>query len=72
VERLKKQENILADLNALGDWARLETCEDAQPFKEPSPNRPLWQRVDRKFWWNEHLQQSLIELQVRRPNGLVY
>ncbi|KIM25985.1 hypothetical protein M408DRAFT_330774 [Serendipita vermifera MAFF 305830] len=61
VERLKKQENILADLNALGDWAKLEPCEGAKPFMEPSPNLPLWQRIDRKFWWNEHLLQPLIE-----------
>lgn len=65
VERLKKQENILADLDALGDWARLEPCENSKPFMEPSANLPLWRRIDRKFWWNEHLQQPLIESQVR-------
>jgi phosphatidylinositol 4-phosphatase len=71
VERLKKQENILADLDVLGDWSKLEPCEDAQPFKEPSPTRPLWQRIDRKFWWNEHLQQPLIESEVRHSAGFM-
>ncbi|CAG8693425.1 14293_t:CDS:2, partial [Acaulospora colombiana] len=64
VERLKKRESILSDLDALGDWSNLEICEDAQPFKEPLVNLPLWRRIDRRFWWNEHMSQSLVEAEL--------
>ncbi|KAG9053190.1 hypothetical protein FS842_008540 [Serendipita sp. 407] len=64
IERLKKRESILTDLNALGDWSPLESGEVAQPWKEPLPNVPLWRRVDRRFWWNEHLLQPLIEAEL--------
>ncbi|KAG8835535.1 hypothetical protein FRC17_002764 [Serendipita sp. 399] len=64
IERLKKREDILSDLNALDDWSTLESCEVAQPWKEPLSNVPLWRRVDRRFWWNEHLVQPLIEAEL--------
>ncbi|PVG02589.1 hypothetical protein CPB86DRAFT_861460 [Serendipita vermifera] len=64
VERLKKRESILSDLDALGDWSTLETCEGAQPFKEPLVNLPLWRRIDRRFWWNEHMLQSFVEAEL--------
>ncbi|CAG8450076.1 3262_t:CDS:10 [Ambispora gerdemannii] len=32
--------------------------------KEDSPNKPLWQQVDKRFWWNEHLSESLIKQEL--------
>ncbi|VDB82776.1 unnamed protein product [Peniophora sp. CBMAI 1063] len=28
---------------------------------EPTPALPLWRRVDRQFWWNEHLMRPFTE-----------
>lgn len=65
VTRLKRQRALLEDLEALGDWHSLADCESADPFCEPFHNAPLWKRVDRKFWWNEHLLKPFIEASVR-------
>jgi len=64
VTRLKRQHALLQDLEALGDWYSLADCESADPFCEPYHNSPLWKRVDRKFWWNEHLLKPFIEASV--------
>ena len=31
------------------------------PFQEPGLNMPLWKRVDRRFWYNEHLQSDFVD-----------
>ena len=64
VTRLKRQRALLEDLEVLGDWHSLADCESADPFCEPFHNAPLWKRVDRKFWWNEHLLKPFIEASV--------
>jgi len=65
VTRLKRQRALLQDLEALGDWHPLADCESADPLCEPFNNAPLWKRVDRKFWWNEHLLKPFIEASVK-------
>ena len=64
VTRLKRQSALLQDLEALGDWSSLADCESAGPFDEPYHDAPLWKRVDRKFWWNEHLLKPFIDASV--------
>ena len=64
VARLKRQSALLQDLEALGDWSSLADCESADPFSEPHHNAPLWKRVDRKFWWNEHLLKLFTDASV--------
>lgn len=64
MERLKRRSELLSDLQASGDWAALDSCEDAEPFREPQPSLPLWSRIDRRFWWNEHLIQPFVEKEV--------
>ncbi len=31
------------------------------PFSEPQPNVPLHKRVDKRFWYNEHLQRDFVD-----------
>ncbi|CAG8478538.1 5695_t:CDS:10 [Ambispora leptoticha] len=39
----------------------LQRKEDS---RKDSQNKPLWQQVDRRFWWNEHLSESLIKQEL--------
>ncbi|KAG8998701.1 hypothetical protein FRB94_005962 [Tulasnella sp. JGI-2019a] len=31
------------------------------PLAEPQSNLPLWRRVDRRFWWNEHMSKPFMD-----------
>ena len=64
VTRLNRQSELLHELDALGDWSSLADCESVDLFCESQHNVPLWKRVDRKFWWNEHLLKPFIEASV--------
>lgn len=61
----KKQNTLLAELNALEDTQKLSPLgEKVDIFAEPSGNLPLWRRVDRQFWWNEWLSKPFIDAGV--------
>lgn len=66
INKSKKQNALLADLNALDDASKL-TPEDGKVsvLAEPSPTLPLWRRVDRQYWWNEWLSKPLLDAGVR-------
>lgn len=61
----KKQNALLAELNALDDSQKLSPLgEKVDVLVEPSGNLPLWRRVDRQFWWNEWLSKPFIDAGV--------
>lgn len=59
-----KQNSLLANL--LPDQSEEPSLEGetVNPFGEPFPTLPLWRRVDRQFWWNEHLSKPFIDAGV--------
>lgn len=63
--KAQKQNTLLAELNAL-DISAQSTAqgEGFDVLSEPSPTHPLWHRVDRQFWWNEHLSKPFIDGKV--------
>ena len=65
--KTQKQNALLAELNAL-DLSAQSAAHDEKVdvLSEPLPTHPLWHRVDRQFWWNEHLSRPFIDGKV--PN----
>ncbi|CAL1705121.1 unnamed protein product [Somion occarium] len=62
IAKNKKQNALLADLNALDDSQKLSPLGDRiDLLAEPFPTLPLWRRVDRQFWWNEWLSKPFID-----------
>jgi len=56
---------LLAELDALDPSAQsVASGEDIDVLAEPLPTLPLWRRVDRQFWWNEHLSKLFIDAAV--------
>ena len=68
--KTQKQNALLAELNALDISAQSAAPgEKVNVLSEPSPTHPLWHRVDRQFWWNEHLSKPFIDGKV--PNRFI-
>lgn len=40
-------------------------CVTDSQWNEEQQNKPLWQRVDDRFFWNKHMLQDIINLKVR-------
>ena len=65
---IRHSDNLLSNLT--GDAEKEEENKSPLPenkadiFCEPHANLPLWRRVDRKFWWNEHLAGPFVEAGV--------
>ena len=38
--------------------------DETDILAEPNPTLPLWKRVAKQFWWNEWMQQPLIDAGV--------
>jgi phosphatidylinositol 4-phosphatase len=65
IAKTRKQNVLLAELDALDPSAKSRVSgEDDDVLAEPSPTLPLWRRVDRQFWWNEHLSKPFIDAGV--------
>ncbi len=65
IAKTRKQNDLLAELDALDSSAQSRANgEDHDVLAEPSPTLPLWRRVDRQFWWNEHLSKPFIDAGV--------
>jgi phosphatidylinositol 4-phosphatase len=76
IAKAERQSVLLAELNAL-DPSTMSVAhgENVKVLAEPSPNLPLWRRVDRQYWWNEHLSKPFIEAGVlfhRRSTTLTH
>ncbi|KAI0256643.1 SacI homology domain-containing protein [Lactifluus subvellereus] len=62
IAKNQRQNVLLAELNALDPSApSVANGEDVDVLAEPLPTLPLWRRVDRQFWWNEHLSKPFID-----------
>ncbi|KAI0062325.1 hypothetical protein BV25DRAFT_670160 [Artomyces pyxidatus] len=62
IAKSQKQNALLAELNVLDSVAQSVVIgEKVDVLAEPSPTLPLWRRVDRQFWWNEHLSKPFID-----------
>ncbi|KAI0005981.1 SacI homology domain-containing protein [Russula compacta] len=60
--KTQRQNILLAELNALDPSAQpLASGEKVDVLAEPLPTLPLWRRVDRQFWWNEHLSKPFVD-----------
>jgi len=65
IAKTQKQNVLLAELDALDPSARsVASGEDVDVLAEPLSTLPLWRRVDRQFWWNEHLSNPFIDAGV--------
>lgn len=65
IAKTQKQNVLLAELDALDPSAQfVASDEDVDVLAEPLPTLPLWRRVDRQFWWNEHLSKPFIDAGV--------
>jgi len=63
--KTQKQNALLAELNALDlSTKTVAYDENVDALSEPSPTHPLWHRVDRQFWWNEHLSKPFIDAKL--------
>jgi len=63
--KTRKQNALLAELDVLDSPSQpVASGENVDVLAEPSPTLPLWRRVDRKFWWNEHLSKPFIDAGV--------
>jgi len=62
IAKTQKQNVLLAELDALDQ--SVAGGEDVDVLAEPLPTLPLWRRVDRQFWWNEHLSKPFIDAGV--------
>ena len=63
--KTQRQNVLLAELNALDPSAHpFANGEKVDVLAEPLPTLPLWRRVDRQFWWNEHLSKPFIDAGV--------
>jgi hypothetical protein len=64
IAKTQKQNVLLAELDALDPPVQsVASGEDVDVLAEPS-TLPLWRRVDRQFWWNEHLSKPFIDAGV--------
>ncbi|KAI0277671.1 SacI homology domain-containing protein [Russula aff. rugulosa BPL654] len=62
IAKTLKQNVLLAELDALDPSTQtMASGEDVDVLAEPLPTLPLWRRVDRQFWWNEHLSKPFID-----------
>ncbi|KAF8478731.1 SacI homology domain-containing protein [Russula ochroleuca] len=62
IAKTQKQNVLLAELDALDTPVQsVASSEDVDVLAEPLPTLPLWRRVDRQFWWNEHLSKPFID-----------
>lgn len=65
IAKTQKQNVLLAELDALDPSVQsVVSGEDVDVLAEPLPTLPLWRRVDRQFWWNEHLSKPFIDAGV--------
>ena len=65
IAKTQKQNVLLAELDALDPSAQsVASGQDVDVLAEPLPTLPLWRRVDRQFWWNEHLSKPFIDAGV--------
>jgi phosphatidylinositol 4-phosphatase len=68
IAKTQRQNVLLTELNALEpSLMSVADDENVDVLAEPSPSLPLWRRVDRQFWWNEHLSKPFIEAGVLFP-----
>ena len=59
----RAENQLLATLDAVSP--SIDRSEsDMDSLAEPFSTLPLWKRVDRQFWWNEHLSRSFIDAGV--------
>lgn len=66
IAKSRRQNALLADLNALDDARKSDTPTDkVDVLAEASPALPLWRRVDRQYWWNEWISKPFIDAGVR-------
>ena len=63
IAKAQKRDALLEQLNASDSSAKASE-ENVDVFAEPLPTLPLWRRVDRQFWWNEHLSKPFIDAGV--------
>lgn len=62
IVKTQKQNVLLAELDALDPSAQsVASGEHVDVLAEPLPTLPLWRRVDRQFWWNEHMSKPFID-----------
>ncbi|KZV71845.1 hypothetical protein PENSPDRAFT_650268, partial [Peniophora sp. CONT] len=63
--RTQHQSHLLAELTGSNTGADAAASADVgdqvDVTAEPTPALPLWRRVDRQFWWNEHLLRPFTE-----------
>ncbi|KAH9180498.1 SacI homology domain-containing protein [Lactarius sanguifluus] len=59
IAKAQKRDALLKQLNASDSSA--QPSENVDALAEPLPTLPLWRRVDRQFWWNEHLSKPFID-----------
>lgn len=65
IANAQKRNALLEQLNASDSSAQPGAIsENVDVLAEPLPTLPLWRRVDRQFWWNEHLSQPFIDAGV--------
>lgn len=62
IAKAQKRNVLLEQLNASDLSAQPGVIsENIDVLAEPLPTLPLWRRVDRRFWWNEHLSKPFID-----------
>ncbi|KAH9043290.1 SacI homology domain-containing protein [Lactarius pseudohatsudake] len=59
IAKAQKRDALLKQLDASDSSA--QPSENVNALAEPLPTLPLWRRVDRQFWWNEHLSKPFID-----------
>ena len=65
IAKTQKQNVFLAELDALDPSVQSAASGgEVDVLAEPLPALPLWRRVDRQFWWNEHLSKPFIDAGV--------
>ena len=65
ISKTQKQNVLLAELDALDPSVQsVASGGEVDVLAEPLPTLPLWRRVDRQFWWNEHLSKPFIDAGV--------
>ncbi|XP_033203583.2 phosphatidylinositide phosphatase spermathreecae isoform X2 [Bombus vancouverensis nearcticus] len=46
-------------------------CVTDSQWNEEQQNKPLWQRVDDRFFWNKHMLQDIINLKTDKANSWI-
>src|SRR6266404_6129647 len=65
IAKTQKQDALLEQLNASDSLAQARAIDGyIDVLAEPLSTLPLWRRVDRQFWWNEHLSKPFIDAGV--------